>query len=810
MIIETKDRPNINTKELIEKVESKLLEYMEIEGIVIENNKFLCPAHSDTVPSAGIIPDSNNTKWHCFTCGAGLNLFDMVHFREGLPIKGGGFFTAIRYIMDKFDDLKILKNEDVKATDVVTHNIRRINQYICSLFQDDTFCPEKFDEAVKRGWSKATCKRYCIGSLPYIKVKEAVLSKLDLDISAPEYKETYMQILFSSRGLTFTLFDHTNSPVGFSTRNLDWRKGEKGKYVNSREIPEIFKKEKHLFQIAHAVKTAKDIGYLYVFEGNADVITAFDKGIYNCTAICGTAFTESQVRLLVSLHMYNIVLCLDSDPAGVLAMRELLNKKTYLSAGLHVEIVDVPIDLAKENCDPDYYIRTYGAEAFRKLPRIAAFDWLLSKIPSGTNQNVIMEQMLPHISMTPMKSAWQAKIEALAEYTGIAQDLIKQDVIDLCNDTKHKLKLEKQKIVQNVYNEALSGGDATVNVLQKAIDKIRKLEESKFGNDISIEDNVTEIQSVYQKWQTYDPSKGVTGWKTGYTQLDQKLDGIPFHSGYIAFPGLPHVGKSAYLLNIVTNMLMLTDQDENQNLNCYFMTIDDSTEAVISRMVGILTGYAMRELKRYQSGTQIFKNDIDKAIKRINNWQKKGHLYMADAKKGTNLETGINNMLKLRTKFPDKNNLMVIDNFHKLSAPEGFKERMAWIQLSKMIHERTVADKFTALSTFELNKSAHFRDSQSAADISETGCIEYDANGIIMCDNQYHKTGGNTKYQWRHDNFNYPIFEIDVTKNKINEYKGKIYYKFNTSTTKMEEITDVQKLIGETKAGINSSNSLEI
>lgn len=90
-----------------------------------------------------------------------------------------------------------------------------------------------------------------------------------------------------------------------------------------------------------------------------DVIALHQAGFDSAVASLGTSLTEEQARLL-SRHTKTVIVCYDADTAGQSAAQRAIDilKKT----GIRVKILKIPG--AK---DPDEFIKTKGADAFRKL-----------------------------------------------------------------------------------------------------------------------------------------------------------------------------------------------------------------------------------------------------------------------------------------------------------------------------------------------------------------------------------------------------------------------------------------------------------
>jgi DNA primase len=110
-----------------------------------------------------------------------------------------------------------------------------------------------------------------------------------------------------------------------------------------------------------------------VCEGQLDLITLFEAGITNVVAPQGTAFTESQARVL-KRFVSAVVLCFDADAAGHKAAERSLD--ALLQNDLIVRVVEMP-----PGEDPDSMIRSKGKEEFEKHLKNARdfFDYLIER-----------------------------------------------------------------------------------------------------------------------------------------------------------------------------------------------------------------------------------------------------------------------------------------------------------------------------------------------------------------------------------------------------------------------------------------------
>src|SRR6059036_1678939 len=158
----------------------------------------------------------------------------------------------------------------------------------------------------------------------------------------------------------FPICNDVGEVIAFSGRLLQDEQGA-AKYLNSPETA-LFRKGGVLFGLDKTKRALIEANSAVVCEGQLDLISLFEAGITNVVAPQGTAFTESQARVL-KRFVNEVVLCFDADTAGQKAAERSLD--ALLQNDLIVRVAEMP---AGE--DPDTLVRREGKEAFEK--RIAA------------------------------------------------------------------------------------------------------------------------------------------------------------------------------------------------------------------------------------------------------------------------------------------------------------------------------------------------------------------------------------------------------------------------------------------------------
>ena len=334
-----------------------------------KNYKGLCPFHSEKTPSFSVSPEKQ--IYHCFGCGAGGNVFKFLMEKEDLP-----FIDTIKRLAHRYQ--VAIPESSYKSQGGASHNEREalLNcntltaQYFASQLKNpqtgktarEYLASRSFDgqaiDDYQIGWapsgwhnlqahleSQVKCSRDTLAKYGLVSKKEAAETKDKKDAYYDRFRER----------LIFPIQDNRGNIIAFGGRVLG--DGEP-KYLNSPETS-VYKKGQHLFGLNKAKEAIRREDQALIVEGYFDQMRAWESGVQNTVATCGTALTAQQALLLKPLTS-KVTLVFDADPAGHAAAErgfEVLQEN-----GLSVFVAVLP-----EGHDPDSLIQKQGKDAFLKL-----------------------------------------------------------------------------------------------------------------------------------------------------------------------------------------------------------------------------------------------------------------------------------------------------------------------------------------------------------------------------------------------------------------------------------------------------------
>jgi DNA primase len=217
----------------------------------------------------------------------------------------------------------------------------------------------------------------------------------------------------------------TGSVVAFGGRALD--EGQVPKYLNSPETP-IYTKGRTLYGLDVTKGAVRRHNYCVLVEGYFDLAQVWQSGVQPVAALCGTALTPAQARILKRFTA-KVVLSLDPDAAGQGAAAR--SSELLVAEGYQVNVALLPA-----GSDPDAFIRRTGGRAYveRLTGSIPYLEFLLDRAASGVDLNRqdsrkrFLEQMLGVAATIPDAADRDKFADRLAHRAGITESVVRDEI----------------------------------------------------------------------------------------------------------------------------------------------------------------------------------------------------------------------------------------------------------------------------------------------------------------------------------------------------------------------------------------------
>jgi len=415
-------------------------DYIQLKKAGAQNFVGLCPFHGEKTPSFSV--HATRQFFHCFGCGKSGDVFKFVQEREQIS-----FPEAVRLVAEKMGIPlpRMQYSSESEAEDAGKRGkLIEMHERACKFFEEQLRRPEGAqarEYLAGRGLKEDTIRTFRIGFAPDsgFTLKDRLKADFSEEMMRTSglfsWKEgtdspaggttAAMYSKFRNR-IMFPIANENGKIIAFTGRTLAKDEKSGPKYLNSPETP-IYSKSRVLYNLDRAKEAIRKLGYVILVEGQMDCIAVYSAGFHNVAASSGTAFTETQVRLLGRFSK-DIVVNFDPDTAGAAATDKSLGM-------LLEEEFNIRVLRLEAGFDPDLFIRKNGAEAYAKALKGSAkyFDYLVERAlklfptrsPEGKKNAVNF--LLPHIHRVPSRIVRDELANDIAQKLNIDTTVLRQE-----------------------------------------------------------------------------------------------------------------------------------------------------------------------------------------------------------------------------------------------------------------------------------------------------------------------------------------------------------------------------------------------
>jgi len=411
-------------------------DYIQLKKAGAKNFAGLCPFHNEKSPSFSV--NIERQFFHCFGCGKSGDVFKFVQEREQIS-----FPEAVRLVAEKMGIPlpRMQYSSESEAEDAGKRGkLIEMHERACKFFEEQLRRPEGAqarEYLTGRGLKEDTIRTFRIGFAPDsgFTLKDRLKADFSEEMmrasglfSFKEGSEGSAAAMYSKfrNRIMFPIANENGKIIAFTGRTLAKDEKSGPKYLNSPETP-IYSKSRVLYNLDRAKEAIRKLGYVILVEGQMDCIAVYSAGFHNVAASSGTAFTETQVRLLGRFSK-DIVVNFDPDTAGAAATDKSLGM-------LLEEEFNIRVLRLEAGFDPDLFIRKNGAEAYAKALKGSAkyFDYLVERAlklfptrsPEGKKNAVNF--LLPHIHRVPNRIVRDELANDIAQKLNIDTTVLRQE-----------------------------------------------------------------------------------------------------------------------------------------------------------------------------------------------------------------------------------------------------------------------------------------------------------------------------------------------------------------------------------------------
>lgn len=482
-----------------------------------------CPFHEDNTPSFSV--NDEKQIFHCFSCGRGGNIYQFL-----MDMEGYSFTQAVEKVAELsgqnvgFDFSAINQQQEDRYYNDQQERLIALHESLSELYHylltTTKLGHDAMDYLQGRGLAKETIEDYQIGLAP----NDPNIARQHLFNKGFTQEELLDSGVFTGanddsrdrfRGrIIFPLRDKHGKVVAFSGRKLPGASDDQAKYLNSPET-ELFNKSQFLFNLDIAQNESRRAKELVLYEGFMDVISAANIGLKNGVASMGTSLTQDQAHI-IGRYSKRLLLAYDGDKAGLEAMKRALDNMQTWSSRLDIDLLLFPNQL-----DPDEFIQTYGADAYRefvskqRISPIHFYRFYYRQHYSLTDDQGklnYIQAMAKIISQTETEVEQAIYIKELAEDTGLSQEVLTRQIKQVRQTEKRQKRNDS-----NDYAPIGQVAEGPIRSVQKDYSRLELSEMALFYHLLYSEETAIILQeeapdfhfetplmqSLYLLWQNY-------------------------------------------------------------------------------------------------------------------------------------------------------------------------------------------------------------------------------------------------------------------------------------------------------------------
>ena len=412
-----------------------------------------CPFHgSGEERTASFKVYEETGTYHCFGCKESGNAIHFLRKYDGLD-----FIEAVEMLASQVG-MEVPKQE----APIDTSNATKINNRAAEIFYEQLKSKDGINTVAylkDRGISGETAKFFQLG---YSTNKKPTLhERLTKEFEETDIKESGLfgnnddgefYDRFRDR-LMFPIRNIKGECIAFGGRLIEDKK-DQAKYLNSPET-KTYKKKYELYGLFEIRQVNKRPDSIFLVEGYMDVIGLFQYDVKNAVASSGTAFTQEQLRKILS-YTNTIHIVFDGDEAGHKASwRAVENALPLLREDTRIGFIFLDSDE-----DPDSYIRKNGKNAFMKLAK-----------ESKSFSEFFIETIKEQDDLSSVEGRSMVARFALPLINKISNDTLKQAYI---KEISNICDLDLSKLTQNISNSVKSNVSKKEEVKKNSSSVLRK------------------------------------------------------------------------------------------------------------------------------------------------------------------------------------------------------------------------------------------------------------------------------------------------------------------------------------------------
>lgn len=377
-------------------------------------------------------------------------------------------------------------------------------------------------------------------------------------------------------------------------------------------------------------------------------------------------------------------------------------------------------------------------------------------------------------------------LDDIFNLTGTAGEKpIETDVKTLIYKIKeNSFKNEARKILTSAMNKLnLEKGDY-VNTVKKCSDSMTSLIESSNLYPKSNYEADVAAMNIETELRTQKGNRPFPGLDTGFDYLNGVLNGIENEMYLIG--GASSMGKTTFITQLAYQILKA-----NPDVGLVFFSLDQSKKDVLTKFLAEASSVPVKYLKCPYPKNEANEQKKKDGIQQLSSLTKR--MRIIDESHGeVSIKDFKNIVRKFKIEFVNKPILVAVDTVMGIRSYQKYNDRGSELddilaELKALVRTENIA----IIGTFNLDsKSEVSRPTRES--VARIPAFFYQpyvtmtlyADAVINYETPF------LEWEWGTTDVMVPIVELDILKNKMNGFKGKVFYRFFDSVAAFRECVE--------------------
>ena len=393
--------------------------------------KGLCPFHEEKTASFNVNGEKGFFK--CFGCGVGGDVFSFVERHQKLS-----FPEVVRHLAARagIQVPELAGGADDRAAAAEREALLTLHEQATVFYREQLDQPaggRARKELENRGLKPETIETFRYGFAPAAG-RESLHGRF-ADLKVPTALQIRSGLVIERDGgtlvdrfrnrLMIPIARETGSVVAFGGRALE--AGQVPKYLNSPETP-VYTKSRTLYGLDVTKGAIRKHNYCVLVEGYFDLAQVWQAGVQPVAALCGTALTPAQSRILKRFAS-KVVISFDPDAAGRGAAAR--SSEQLVAEGFQVNVALLP-----DGSDPDAFIQARGGQPYTELLKGSRpyLEFLLDRASAGRDmtrpdsRRTFLNEMLAVAATIPDAAERDQFADRLAHKARVTEGVVRDEI----------------------------------------------------------------------------------------------------------------------------------------------------------------------------------------------------------------------------------------------------------------------------------------------------------------------------------------------------------------------------------------------